>query len=53
MKFYVGSTDSNWFQYLAKAQPDEVNFWKPSGKCLRRYKKMIYSRFNYIALITL
>lgn len=32
MKFYVGVTDNSWFQYLAKHEPDEVNFWKPSGK---------------------
>ena len=31
MKFYVGVTDQDWFDYL-KAQPgiDEVNFWQPS-----------------------
>ncbi len=32
MKFWVGVTDNNWFQYLAKNKPDEINFWKPSGK---------------------
>jgi putative restriction endonuclease len=32
MKFYVGVTDHNWFQYLAKVQPDELNFWQPGGK---------------------
>lgn len=32
MKFWVGVTDKNWFEYLASINPDEVNFWKPSGK---------------------
>ncbi len=32
MKIYVGVTDYNWFQYLAKEQPDELNFWQPGGK---------------------
>ncbi|GGG02113.1 HNH endonuclease [Paenibacillus abyssi] len=32
MKFYVGVTDHNWYQYLAKEQPDELNFWQPGGK---------------------
>lgn len=32
MKFYIGVTDDNWFRYLAKVQPDELNFWQPGGK---------------------
>ncbi len=32
MKFWVGVTDKNWFEYLAGINPDEVNFWKPSGQ---------------------
>jgi len=31
MKFYVGITDLAWFTFLADRQPDEVNFWQPSG----------------------
>jgi len=31
MKFWVGVTDNTWFEYLAKLQPDEVNFWQPGG----------------------
>lgn len=30
MNFYVGVTDSKWFNFLASIQPDEVNFWFPS-----------------------
>ena len=32
MKFWVGVTDKNWFEYLARISPDEVNFWKPGGQ---------------------
>ena len=31
MKFYIGVTDSDWFNYLSSIKPDEVNFWKPGG----------------------
>jgi putative restriction endonuclease len=31
MRFFVAITDDDWFAYLAAKQPDEVNFWKPSG----------------------
>ena len=32
MKMWVGVTDKKWFDYLSSISPDEVNFWKPSGK---------------------
>lgn len=32
MRLYVGITDNEWFSFLAKLQPDEVNFWLPSEK---------------------
>lgn len=31
MKFWVGVTDGDWFTLLSGLQPDEVNFWQPSG----------------------
>ena len=31
MKLWVGVTDKNWFEYLMRLAPDEVNFWQPSG----------------------
>jgi putative restriction endonuclease len=31
MKFWIGVTDNNWFKYLSKIQPDEINFWQPSA----------------------
>ena len=32
MRFYVGVTDNAWFDFLQQFSPDEVNFWRPSGK---------------------
>jgi putative restriction endonuclease len=31
MKIWVGVTDKDWFQFLTGIEPDEVNFWQPSG----------------------
>ena len=31
MKFWVGITDRDWFDDLARLRPDEANFWQPSG----------------------
>ncbi len=30
MKFWVGTTDSRWFNFLASSAFEEVNFWQPS-----------------------
>ena len=32
MKLWVGITDSDWFRFCSERQPDEVNFWQPSGE---------------------
>ena len=32
MKYWVGVTDNNWFDFLSQAGVDEVNFWQPRGK---------------------
>jgi putative restriction endonuclease len=32
MNFWVGVTDNNWYNFLRQRQPDEVNFWRPSGR---------------------
>jgi len=32
MKFYIGVTDNDWFHFLARRRPDEVNFWRPRDK---------------------
>ena len=31
MKFYLGVTDNNWFNHLSKINPEDINFWQPSG----------------------
>lgn len=31
MKFYLGVTDNNWFRYLSNINPEDINFWQPSG----------------------
>ena len=31
MKFFLGVTDNNWFDYLSRINPEDVNFWQPSG----------------------
>lgn len=35
MKGFVGVTDWNWFRQLRHEEPDDVNFWRPSGQILR------------------
>jgi putative restriction endonuclease len=32
VSIFVGVTDQDWFDYLSVAQPDEVNYWAPSGR---------------------
>lgn len=32
MRFNIRITDNDWFRFLSQIQPDEVNFWMPSGK---------------------
>lgn len=32
MKFWLGVTDNNWYQFLSQRELDEVNFWQPSAR---------------------
>jgi putative restriction endonuclease len=54
MKFWIGITDDNWFEYLAELQPDEVNFWQPSGQAFHAVEPgapflfKLHSPRNYI-----
>jgi putative restriction endonuclease len=32
LRFWVGVTDKEWFDFLSARAPDEVNFWQPSAK---------------------
>jgi putative restriction endonuclease len=36
LKFWVGVTDNNWYNFLSRQQPDEVNFWQPGGTTVFR-----------------
>ncbi|HMK27386.1 MAG TPA: HNH endonuclease [Chitinophagaceae bacterium] len=31
MNFYLGATDTSWFNYLKNISAEDVNFWQPSG----------------------
>lgn len=31
MKYWLGTTDNDWFSFLSRDRPDEVNFWQPRG----------------------
>ena len=31
MKIYLGVTDINWYKYVSRIQPEDVNFWQPGG----------------------
>ncbi|MCO6414558.1 MAG: HNH endonuclease [Thiogranum sp.] len=31
MRYWVGVTDNDWYQYLSEQRFDEVNFWQPSA----------------------
>jgi putative restriction endonuclease len=31
VKLWIGVTDEGWYDYLGRRNPDEVNFWQPSG----------------------
>jgi putative restriction endonuclease len=32
VRIFVAVTDKDWFDFLAAASPEEVNFWAPSGR---------------------
>jgi DNA replication protein DnaC len=32
VRIFVAVTDWNWFDFLSAMQPDEVNFWAPTGR---------------------
>jgi putative restriction endonuclease len=55
MKLFVGVTDNEWYRFLAGLQPDELNFWRPSGGGFRAIDEgspflfKLHSPHNYIA----
>ncbi len=54
MRFFVGVTDNRWYEHLACLAPDEVNFWRPSGKGFQAvpigapFLFKLHSPLNYI-----
>jgi putative restriction endonuclease len=32
MDFFIGVTDPSWFKFLSAINPEDVNFWQPSGR---------------------
>ena len=32
MKFYLGVTDFDWYNFLKDRNPEDINYWQPSGK---------------------
>lgn len=40
MKFYLGVTDNNWFNYLNRINPEDINFWQPGGNSTFRALEM-------------
>lgn len=55
MKFYIGVTDNDWFHFLARHRPDEVNFWRPRDKANFRaieegapFLFKLHAPYNYI-----
>lgn len=31
MNYYIGNTDLKWYQFLKNINPEDINFWQPSG----------------------
>ena len=53
MEFWVGVTDNSWYEFLSNLNPNEVNFWQPSGtpafkKQLELFLFKLHSPLNYI-----
>ena len=56
MKFWVGITDDEWYEFLSLKHPDELNFWQPTSATSFRaipagapFLFKLHSPQNYIA----
>ncbi|NLW45585.1 MAG: HNH endonuclease [Syntrophomonadaceae bacterium] len=55
MKLYIGVTNNDWFEFLARHKPDEVNFWRPGGQAFNVLEPgglflfKLHSPLNFIA----
>lgn len=55
MKYWVGVTDKDWFEFLFARRPDEVNFWQPSSRPVVQFLEpgvpflfKLHSPHNYV-----
>jgi putative restriction endonuclease len=54
MDVWVGVTDNEWYHFLVSHQPDEVNFWQPSGtppfrrEDIELFLFKLHSPYNFI-----
>jgi len=55
LRFWLGVTDKNWFDFLAGRAPDEVNFWQPSGRPVAQFLEpgvpflfKLHAPYNYV-----
>jgi len=54
MKFWIGVTNNNWFDFLSQRHPDEVYFWQPGGTTFKALQPgelflfKLHSPLNYI-----
>ena len=54
MQFFVAVTDNDWYKFLAELQPDELNFWRPTGGAFTAIQEgspflfKLHSPHNYI-----
>jgi len=35
VNYFIAVTDNRWYDFLSRQQPDELNFWRPSGKTFK------------------
>jgi len=54
VKFWIGVTNNEWFNFLSTRLPDEVNFWQPGGTSFRAIESgepflfKLHSPLNFI-----
>jgi len=54
VNYFVAVTDNRWYDFLSRIQPDELNFWRPSGMVFKSieigqpFLFKLHSPLNYI-----
>lgn len=49
MKFYLGVTDTEWYNYLRTINPEDINFWQPGGSMEPRISDGAYCIFRPVS----